>query len=137
MTSFFKKLRDIFDGIPSKTKFLEDLGFNGSYIGFRYFLQERNDTPSDKFMDKMCDDMGYDYIKVPIKRGQDPNIVDVLYDDFADDLDDHLAKYAGQTQRTYTKNKSGESSVSAAVAAFETEQELLDPDKRIDVSELF
>jgi len=137
LTSFFKKIKDIFDDIPSKTKFLEDLQFNGSYIGFRYFLQERNDTPSDKFMDKLCDEMNYDYIKVPIKRGQDPNIVNRLYNDFTDDLQDYVEPYSSRPTRTFAKSKPGTSTVSNAVAAFETERDLLDPDKILDVNDLF
>ncbi len=138
MTNFFRGLKDLFDRIPSKTKFLTDIGFNNSYIGFRYFLQGRNDKPSTKFMEQLCEEVGYDYIRVPVKPGTDQEeIRDKLYEEFTSDLEEYLKKYEGDPARTYTKNKAGESSVSAAVAAFEVEQDLLDPNKQLDVSDLF
>ncbi len=135
--AFLKKLKDIFNKIPSKTKFLDDIGFSNSYIGFRYFLQGRNEKPSAKFMEKICSELDYDYIRVPIKLDEQNEFLDKLHDKFIEDLETYLEKYNDTPIRTYTKNKTGVSSVSAAVAAFEIEKEILDPDKKLDVSDLF
>ncbi len=138
MTDFFNKLKGMFDSVPSTTKFLEDLGFNNSYIGFRYFSQGHKEEPSPKFMEKLCDELEYDYVRVPVKPGsENEQLIQDLQDEFTNDLETYLKKYDGTPTRTYTKNKTGVSSVSAAVAAFEVEQELLDPDKKLDVSDLF
>ncbi len=137
MTNFFKKLKDTFEDIPSKAKFLDDMDFGNSYIGFRYFLQGRKDKPSDKFMEKICDEMDYNYIRIPVKRGEENKLLDQVHDEFNNDLKEYLKKYEGDSPRTYTKNRSGVSSVSAAVAAFEVEQDILDPNKKLDVSDLF
>ncbi len=127
----------MFDQIPSKTKFLKDLDFNNSYIGFRYFLQERNPEPSIKFMEKMCSELGYDYMRIPIKSETDGHIIDKLQSDFTEDLKKYLKRYENEPQRTPTKSGNSKDNVSEAVAAFRLEQELLDSSKRLDVSDLF
>ncbi len=131
-------MKDLFDTIPATSKFLEDLGFGSSYTGFRYFSQGHKDEPSEKFMELICDEMEYDYIKIPIKPGSTQDgLIQELEDEFIEDLKKHLEKYKNMPIRTHVKNKTGSSSVSAAVAAFENEADLLDPDKQLDVSELF
>ncbi len=137
MTNFFDKMKKILEDIPSKAKLLEDLGFNNSYVGFRSFLQGKKEQPSNAFMEKICDELDYDYIQVPVKRDEDEDFIARLQDEFHRDLEKHLKKYEGDSVRTHTKNGAGISSVSAAVAAFEIEDELLDPEKKIDVSDLF
>ncbi len=137
MTNFFKNMKDLFTDIPSKAKFLEDLGLGNSFVGFRYFLQGRNEEPSEKFMKKLCDELEYDYIQVPAKRGESNELLDDLTDQFNQDLKQYLEKYEGDPTRSPNKPKTDKSTVSAAVAAFEIEKELLEPKERIDVSDLF
>jgi hypothetical protein len=138
MTDFFKKLKETLEEIPTKTRFLKDLGLNNSYTGFRYFMQDRKEEPSTKFMELLCEKVGYEYVLMPVKNIEEhQKIKEKLHSEFQSDLDEYLKKYEGDQARLYTKNFGQESSISKAVAAFESEEELLDPDKQIDVSELF
>lgn len=135
MTKFFEGLKSLFEAVPSKTQFLKDIGFNNSYIGFRYFLQGHNDEPSVKFMKKMCNELGYEYILLPISPEKEhQEIKNKLQSEFSEDLKKYLKQYEGSPKRTFTKR---DDSVSLAVAAFDVEKELLDPKKQIDVSDLF
>ncbi len=137
MTSFFAGLKSLFEDIPAKTKFLTDLDFSNSYIGFRYFLQGHKEEPSPKFMKKLSEDLGYDYISIPIKRTAEHQAIRTKIEaEFTTDLEKLLTKYAGDTSRTYTKNKK-EPSVSEVITAFQIEKDLLDTSKQLDVSDLF
>ncbi len=138
MKEFLRKMKELFEDIPAKTKFLKDVGFNHSYIGFRYFLQGRNEAPSPRFMANLSEELDYDYITIPVKRDEDHRkITDTFYNEFTSDLEVYLERYEGDTVRTYTKNREGEGSVSKVIAAFEVEKDLLDPTKQLDVSDLF
>ncbi len=138
MSKFLDKLKDLFEKIPSKTNFLRDLGFGGSYTGFRYFLQERSSSPSEKFMTKLSDELGYEYVYIPIKE-EHQELIDTIHNDFVNDLEVYVEKYEGDTTRVYTKNQES-SSLSAVVEAFELaklEKDIMDPNKQIDISGLF
>jgi hypothetical protein len=139
MTNFFKNLKEIFEEIPAKTRFLKDLGLNNSYTGFRYFMQNRKEEPSTKFMNLLCQELGYKYTLLPIKDTEEHNeIKNKLHAEFETDLKEHLKKYEKDPSRLYAKNYGQESSVSSAIEAFREEEEiLLDPSKKIDVSDLF
>ena len=138
MNNFFSNIKELLDEIPAKTKFLKDLDLNNSYTGFRYFMQGKKQEPSVKFMKKLCDETGYEYILLPVKPTEEHQIMkEKLQTEFRADLKDYLKKYEGDSARTYTKNFGTESSISNAVVAFENEEDLLDPDKQLDVSELF
>jgi hypothetical protein len=137
MSSFFGKLKVVFDKIPIKARFLKDLGFNISYSGFRYFMQGRKPTPSKKLMESMCDKMGYELVVIPIKKDtEQQQIKESLEDKFFVDLDDYLKKYEDDPARTYSKEFGKESSVAKALEAFSTEA-AFDPNEKIDVSDLF
>jgi hypothetical protein len=61
-----------------------------------------------------------------------------LQTDFEKDLKEYLKKYEGDTARLYAKNFGQESSISKAIEAFKEEDDImLDPSKKIDVSDLF
>ncbi len=140
MSEFFGKLKELFDKIPTKTKFLNDLGFNHSYIGFRYFLQGRIQEPSPKFMDKLSEELGYQYVRVPIKiDGSHREIIEGLQSEYQRDLEDYLKIYYKDKGegKVYVKDRDGGGSVSEVIAAFEVQKDLLDPDKQVDVSDLF
>jgi len=139
MENFFKNLKDIFESIPTKTRFLKDLGLNNSYTGFRYFMQDRKPEPSSKFMQSLCKEVGYEYILLPVNNSEEhQKIKQTLREDFEKDLKEYLKKYEGDTARLYAKNFGQESSISNAVEAFKEEEDLLlDPNKKIDVSDLF
>jgi len=135
--SFFGKLKEVFEKIPIKTKFLKDLGFNNSYSGFRYFMQDRKETPSRKLMEKLCGDMGYEYVVIPVKLdAENQQLKEKIEETFFKDLDEHLKQYSGDTPRTYVKNFGDESSIASALAAF-SEEEIFETDTKIDVSDLF
>ncbi len=138
MTKFFDGVKELFDKIPTKTKFLKDLGFNHSYIGFRYFVQGHTQEPSPNFMSKLSEELGYEYIRVPIKAdGSHQEVIEGLQSEYHNDLEVYLEKYEKDNSRVYTKDRNGEGSVSKVIAAFEMEKDLLDPDKQLDVSDLF
>jgi len=139
MTDFFKNLKEIFEKIPTKTRFLKDLGLNNSYTGFRYFMQDRKPEPSSKFMKSLCAEVGYEYLLIPVKDTEEhQKLKKKLQEDFEEDLKEYLTKYDGDTARLYAKNFGQESSISNAIEAFQEEDELLlDPSKKIDVSDLF
>lgn len=135
--AFFSKLKEVFDKIPIKTKFLKDLGFNNSYSGFRYFMQDRKEVPSKKLMDKLCDNMGYEYIVLPVKLDEkNQKLKQEIEEQFFNDLDEYLKQYEGDTSRTYTKNYGDESSVASALEAFSYD-DIFNPDAKIDASDLF
>jgi len=137
MESFFEKLKEVFEKIPIKARFLKDLGFNISYSGFRYFMQGRKNIPSKKLLDNLCSNMEYEYIMIPIKK--DPSGLDAkikLQEVFFKDLDKYLEKYASDPARVYSKEFGKESSVATAIAAFAAD-EAFDPNERIDMSDLF
>ena len=137
MSSFFSKLKVVFDKIPIKARFLKDLGFNISYSGFRYFMQGRKPTPSKKLMESICANMGYELTVIPIKNTPEhQKLKNVLEDQFFVDLNEYLKKYEGDPTRTYSKEFGKESSVANALAAFSTEA-AFDPNEKIDVSDLF
>jgi len=135
--NFFQKLKDTFEKIPIKTKFLKDLGFNNSYSGFRYFMQDRKETPSRKLMEKLCENMDYDYVVLPVKRDENTRALqEKIEETFFNDLNEYLKAYEGDQARVYVKNYGTESSVATAAEAFETDEHF-DPNQRIDVSDLF
>jgi len=134
--SFFTKLKEVFEKIPIKTKFLKDLGFNNSYSGFRYFMQGRKGTPSKKLMDKLCNNMGYDYAIIPVKRTPEAKeLQSKLEEEFFKDLDKYLELYEDDEPRVYTKHYGKESTVASAIEAFSTEKH--DEKNTIDISDLF
>lgn len=134
---FLNRLKEAFEAIPIKTKFLKDLGLNNSYSGFRYFMQDRKDAPSNKLMEKLCDEMDYDYVLVPVKRDEDiQKLKEKIEDQFFEDLDKYLDRYSGDTARTYLKDYGHESSLATALEAFTLEEEVDSKDK-IDISDLF
>ncbi len=138
MENFFEKIKELFDKVPAKSKFLADIGFNHSYTGFRYFLQGHTERPSPKFMEKLSEEMGYSYIQIPIKSDPEhQEIISNLNDTFVEDLKIYLEKYEGDSKRTITRVRNGAGSVSTSIATFEVDQDLLDPDKQLDVSDLF
>jgi hypothetical protein len=137
MSTFFTKLKVVFEKIPIKARFLKDLGFNISYSGFRYFMQGRKQTPSKKLMEGMCDSMGYELVVIPIKLDEEnQKIKDSLENKFFLDLDDYLKKYEDDPARVYSKDFGKESSVAKALEAFSSDTSF-DPNEKIDVSDFF
>jgi len=133
--NFFDNLKKIFYKIPVKSRFLKDLGFSSYYSGFRYFMQERANRPSKILMEVLCDNMGYEYIIMPIRKTEDEQEKkEELFQFFFDDLEEYLKKYERDVSRIYTKDFGDESSIASAVEAF-TKDEL--KDEKIDVSDLF
>jgi len=136
MTTFFTKLKVVFEKIPIKAKFLKDLGFNISYSGFRYFMQGRKQTPSKKLMESICNNIGYELIVIPVKLDEEnQKLKDKMENTFFMDLDEYLKKYENDPVRVYSKDFGGESSVAKALEAFKEED--FDPNEKIDVSDLF
>ena len=143
MQAFFTKLKIVFDKIPIKARFLKDMDLNTSYSGFRYFMQDRNPTPSKHLMENLCDNMEYDLITIPIKRSSDQKEIRAkLEETFFGDLDTYLEKYGDDPARVYSKKNSNSSSASAIEAfaaptpdVFDTEAGEKSP--KIDVSDLF
>ena len=134
--SFFTRLKETFENIPIKTKFLKDLGFNNSYSGFRYFMQNRKGTPSMKLMNKLCNNMDYDFITIPVKRDPTSKALQAqLEDEFFKDLDKYLEQYQKDEPRIYTKHYGTESTVASAIEAFSEDEET--KTTKIDVSDLF
>jgi hypothetical protein len=137
LNGFQEKLKEIFDKIPIKTKFLKDLGFNNSYSGFRYFMQDRKESPSKKLMDDLCQRMGYEYVMIPVKMNEDTiKKKEELENQFFTDLEEYLKQYEGDPTRVYVKHFGNESTVASAIEAFSLD-EAIDEDKKIDVSDLF
>jgi uncharacterized protein YpiB (UPF0302 family) len=135
--SFFEKLRERLEDVPAKTKLLKSLGLSISYTGLRYFLQGHRKEPSQSFMDKMCNAMEYDYIQIPIKRDEESQKkLQSLNDQFMGDLDSYLEQFNEKSPRRYKKNH-GDISASQSISTFEVEKDLLDPDKQLDISDLF
>ncbi len=135
--SFLKKLKESFEKIPTKTRFLKDLGLGNCYTGFTYFVQGRKDKPSPKLMKLITEELGYDFIQVPIKReGEHQQLKEKLENDFIDDLNEYLKKYEKDEGRFYLKNYGHESSAASAIEAFNAE-DILNPSKKIDVTDLF
>lgn len=137
MTRFFTKLKVIFDEIPIKARFLKDMGFNISYSGFRYFMQGRRDTTSKKLMDNLCDNMGYEYVMIPVKLNDEQQVFKhQLEDTFFNDLNGYLKKYENDPTRIYSKEFGKESSVAKAIEAFNTD-DVFNPDEKSDFSDVF
>lgn len=137
MSPFFSKLKIIFEKIPIKARFLKDLGFNISYSGFRYFMQDRKTTPSKKLIDKLCSNMEYEYITIPIKLNPENQLKKTeLEDYFFADLESYLKRYEDDQTRIYAKEFGKESSVAKALAAFASEDEFK-PDNKVDLSSIF
>ncbi len=137
MEQFFERVKSLFEKIPSKPKFLKDLGFSNSYIGFRYFLQGHRSKPSSQFMEKLSSEIGYEYVQIPIKKNEDgDNIIKELTTSFEADLKNHLKKYKGDTPPRSTKSKEKLDTVDEVIASFET-KDVANPKATIDVSELF
>jgi hypothetical protein len=137
MTRFFSTLKVVFEDIPIKARFLKDLGFNISYSGFRYFMQGRREITSKKLLDNLCENMGYEYITIPIKINPDQqDIKHKLEDKFFVDLDTYLKKYENDPTRIYSKEFGKESSVAKAIEAFSTE-DVFDPNEKVDYSDIF
>jgi hypothetical protein len=135
--SFFSKLKEVFEKIPIKTRFLNDLGFNNSYSGFRYFMQDRKSKPSQKLMEKLCDRMNYDYVTIPVKRDPESQAkLQELEDQYFKDLEDYLKEYENDETRVYVKNYGKESTVASAIEAF-SKEETFNEQEKIDVSDLF
>ena len=136
MTPFFSKLKMVFEKIPVKANFLKDLGFNISYSGFRYFMQGRKDIPSKELLRKLCDEMEYEYITIPVKLDTDNQALkDKISDQFFLDLEKYLKKYDGDQTRIYAKEFGGESATAKAISAFA--QEKFIPDDKVDLSDIF
>jgi hypothetical protein len=132
MEAFLEQLKEIFKKIPKKPKFLQDLGFHSSYIGFRYFLQGHNDKPNSKFMIKLSDELGYEYIEIPIrKNGSDDHLVESITDNFLEDLQNYLEKY-DSTQKPI--NNEGQLPSLLEVTAVDLQSNTYDDD---DVNNLF
>ena len=137
MSTFFTKLKIVFEKIPIKARFLKDLGFNISYSGFRYFMQGRKPTPSKKLMENICDNIGYELVVIPVKIDEESQkLKDKLEEEFFVDLDEYLKKYENDPSRVYSKDFGGESSVAKALEAFSDEVDF-DPNKKIDISDIF
>jgi len=137
MTTFFKKLKIVFEKIPIKANFLKDLGFNISYSGFRYFMQGRKDIPSKDLLHKLCDQMEYEYITIPVKLDQsNQDLKEKITTQFFLDLDRYLKKYEGDQTRIYAKEFGNESSVAKAISAF-ADEEKFKPEDKVDLSDIF
>ena len=137
MQSFFTRLKTVFDKIPIKARFLKDMNLNTSYSGFRYFMQDRNAEPSTQLMEKLCENMEYDLITIPVKRSADQQLIKQnLENTFFQDLDTHLEKYGDDPARTYVKHEGSSSVTAAATQAFSTD-DTFDTVEKIDVSDLF
>jgi len=137
MSTFFTKLKIVFEKIPIKARFLKDLGFNISYSGFRYFMQGRKPTPSKKLMENICDNIGYELVVIPVKIDEESQkLKDKLEEEFFVDLDEYLKKYENDPSRVYSKDFGGESSVAKALEAFSDEVDF-DPNQKIDISDIF
>ena len=135
--TFFERLKKTFKEIPIKTRFLKDLGFNNSYSGFRYFMQDRKETPSPKFMKKLCENLEYEYIMIPVKKTEESEKhLQVLENLFFDDLDTYLKTYEGDVARVYVKDFGNESIIADAAEAFSTTS-VFDEEFDIDASTLF
>jgi len=135
MDSFFIKLKDIFEKIPIKARFLKDLRLNISYSGFRYFMQGRKPRPSKELLHRLCENMDYEYITIPIKKNAKGEYYkSQLIEDFFEDLDTYLKKYADDPTRTYSKEFGKESSTATAIAAFSLDEKLTE---KIDLSDIF
>jgi hypothetical protein len=52
------------------------------------------------------------------------------------DLDSYLEQFNEKSPRRYKKNH-GDISASQSISTFEVEKDLLDPDKQLDISDLF
>lgn len=138
MKEFFGKLKETFEKIPTKTRFLKDLGLTNSYVGFRYFMHGRKEEPSQKFMELVSNELEYDYMPVPVKRTEEHQALKKqLEDDYIKDMEEYLKKYNGDKARVYVKNFGQESSTINAIEAFALEQEMLDKDQIIDVVDIF
>ncbi len=137
MTTFFQGLKNLFEKIPAKTNFLKDLGFGGSYIGFRYFLQGHNEKPSDTFMKGLSDKLGYDYVSIPIKRdGSNQELIDLVEDEFTNDVKIYLSRFKNDPARTYSSNLNKEKSLSETLNdAFE--EDIFHSKTQIDLSDIF
>ncbi len=137
MATFLEKLKESFEKIPTKTRFLKDLGLGNCYTGFTYFVQGRKDTPAPKLMKLLTEEIDYDYVLVPVKRNEaHSKLKEQLETDFINDVDAYLKKYENDEGRFYLKNYGGESVTASAIKAFD-EDDILDPSKKIDVSDLF
>jgi hypothetical protein len=136
MNSFFRKLKIVFEKIPIKANFLKDLGFNISYSGFRYFMQGRKDLPSKDLLNRLCSEMNYEYITIPIKLDEkNQHKKQELEDQFFLDINTYLSKYKDDQMRIYAKEFGTESSVAKAISAFSEEE--IKPDDKIDLSDIF
>jgi len=131
---FFKKLKILFEKIPIKNRFLSELGVNTSYSGFRYFMQGRKPEPSTTFLKKVCSNIDYEYIQIPIKLTDDgQKYKEELINQFLIDLEKHLDKYSGDKSRIYVKDFGKTSVVSSAVEAFSQDIN----DDLMDIDDLF
>ncbi len=138
MENFFKNIKAVFDKIPVKSKFLKDLNLLKNQTGFRYFMQGHHEEPNKKFMAILCQELGYDYTIVPIKRDEEHRTLrDKLCQDFSDDLNVFVQRYSKDEPRSGGNQDQNRSILDEATIAFETEKELLDPSKQLDVSDLF
>ncbi len=140
MEEFFKKLKETFEKIPIKSKFLKDLDLLKNQTGFRYFMQGHHDEPNKNFMGTLCKELDYDYVMVPIKHSEDHyKIRDQLCSDFQSDLEVYVEKYDVDEPRSGSGsgNTPQISAITEAAIAFEVEQDMLDPSKQLDVSDLF
>jgi hypothetical protein len=139
MDEFFNKLRELFKKIPSKAKFLKDLGFKNSYIGFRYFLQGHKDQPSDSLMEKISDRLGYEYVYIPIKNTKKNQLMlDNMLSEFYDDLELYLKNYEEGNEDKIPQNNTENPSIDKELSVFEMEQP---KDKKtidnLDIEDLF
>lgn len=135
MKLFYDKLKDIFEEIPNKTRFLKDLGLNSSYSGFRYFMHGRRAEPTSNLLSTISNELGYEYVQVPIKRDTEGSkLKEELQQNFLDDLSDYSQKYADDKARIYAKDFGGISTVAAALVVTEDELKI---DDEIKASDLF
>ena len=136
--SFFAKLKQAFDKIPVKTRFIKDMNLVNNHTGLRYFFQNKRSKPSDTAMNTICENFGYEYVTIPVKKDsvEFKKYIEEMQEDFFDTFNEYIQKYSNDKSRTYTKKYGETSTVANAVEAF-NDAENLDKDFKIDIDELF
>jgi hypothetical protein len=137
MNSFLTELREVFKKIPTKTRFLKELGLGNCYTGFTYFIQERKDKPAPKLMKLLTEKIDYEYVLLPVKNTEEhKQLRKKLEDDFIVDVEQYLEKFKNDKGRTYLKDFGDESASAKALKAFE-EDDSLDDSEKINIEDLF
>jgi hypothetical protein len=137
MATFLDNLREVFNQIPVKTRFLKDLGLGNCYTGFTYFVQGRKDYPAPKLMKLLTEKTGYEYILIPVKKTEEHHkLKDKLEEDFLEDVKKYLEEYKKDKGRFYLKNYGNESVTASAIEAF-GDTITNDDGTELDINDLF